>query len=206
MFMPKEMKFFDLFDRQVANLIEGAELFKVIISKPEINRDNVDKMHAIEHNGDEIAHTIINTLNESFITPFDREDILDLVNNMDNIIDGQYMITNRYYLYRIETPGPEAVKLAEITEKLVKTLQKMITSLRKRKNMKETLKHCVEINRLENMADTLRDEAISRILNEPNANPIMVIKQKELFEAAETVTDMCENVANVVETILVKNN
>ena len=74
------------------------------------------------------------------------------------------------------------------------------------KNMKDTLKQCVEINRLENMADEIRDEAISRILNDENANPILVIKQKELFEEAENVTDMCEHVANVVESIIVKNN
>ena len=72
--------------------------------------------------------------------------------------------------------------------------------------MKDTLKQCVEINRLENMADEIRDEAISRILNDENANPILVIKQKELFEEAENVTDMCEHVANVVESIIVKNN
>lgn len=206
MFMPKEMKFFDLFDQQVGNLVEGATLFKTIISKPEINRDSVDKMHALEHRGDEINHNIINMLNESFITPFDREDILDLANNMDNVIDGMYMITNRFHLYRISEPSEESKKLALIIENSVKALQKAVTSLRSNRNMKETLRQCVEINRLENMADEIRDEAISRILNDETANPLLVIKQKELFEAAESVTDMCEHVANVVESILVKNN
>ena len=96
--------------------------------------------------------------------------------------------------------------MASITENSVSAVCKMVNSIRNNKNIKETLKQCVEINRLENMADEIRDEAISRILNDDKANPILVIKQKELFEEAEKVTDMCEHVANVVESIIVKNN
>ncbi len=206
LFMPKEIKFFDLFDKQAENLLEGAQLFNKIINTPDISRDNVDKMHAIEHRGDEINHNILNMLNESFITPFDREDIFSLAQNMDNIIDGIYMITNRFYLYKIFTPSEESKKLASIIENSAKAVSKVVNFLRSNKNMKETLKQCVEINRLENMADEIRDEAISRILNDEKANPILVIKQKELFEEAENVTDMCEHVANVVESIIVKNN
>lgn len=206
LFMPKEVKFFDLFDKQAENLLEGAQLFNKIINTPDISRDNVDKMHAIEHRGDEINHNILNMLNESFITPFDREDIFSLAQNMDNIIDGIYMITNRFYLYKIFNPSEESKKLASIIENSVKAVSKVVNFLRSNKNMKETLKQCVEINRLENMADEIRDEAISRILNDENANPILVIKQKELLEEAESVTDMCEHVANVVESIIVKNN
>ncbi|MBR1980022.1 DUF47 domain-containing protein [Candidatus Proelusimicrobium excrementi] len=206
LFMPKEVKFFDLFDKQAENLLEGAQLFNKIINTPDISRDNVDKMHAIEHRGDEINHNILNMLNESFITPFDREDIFSLAQNMDNIIDGIYMITNRFYLYKIFTPAEESKKLASIIENSAKAVCKVVNFLRSNKNMKDTLKQCVEINRLENMADEIRDEAISRILNDENANPILVIKQKELFEEAENVTDMCEHVANVVESIIVKNN
>ena len=204
--MPKEVKFFDLFDKQAENLLEGAQLFNKIINTPDISRDNVDKMHAIEHRGDEINHNILNMLNESFITPFDREDIFTLAQNMDNIIDGIYMIANRFYLYKISNPSEESKKMASIIENSVSAVCKVVSSLRSNKNMKETLKQCVEINRLENMADEIRDEAISRILNDENANPILVIKQKELFEESEKVTDMCEHVANVVESIIVKNN
>lgn len=206
LFMPKEVKFFDLFDKQAENLLEGAQLLNKIINTPEINRDNVDKMHAIEHRGDEINHNILNMLNESFITPFDREDIFTLAQNMDNVIDGIYMIANRFYLYKINTPSEESKKMASIIENSVSAVCKVVNSLRNNKNIKETLKQCVEINRLENMADEIRDEAISRILNDDKANPILVIKQKELFEESEKVTDMCEHVANVVESIIVKNN
>lgn len=206
LFMPKEVKFFDLFDKQAENLLEGAQLLNKIINTPEINRDNIDKMHAIEHRGDEINHNILNMLNESFITPFDREDIFILAQNMDNVIDGIYMIANRFYLYKISNPSEESKKMASIIENSVSAVCKVVNSLRSNKNIKETLKQCVEINRLENMADEIRDEAISRILNDDKANPILVIKQKELFEESEKVTDMCEHVANVVESIIVKNN
>jgi predicted phosphate transport protein (TIGR00153 family) len=206
MFMPKEMKFFDLFDKQMSILIDGAKYFREIITEGNFTRDSVDKMHAIEHAGDEMTHIIIQTLNESFITPFDREDVLDLVNGMDDIIDGLYLIANRFYLYKIQKPSEESIKLSEVIENSVKALQKVITLMRSNKNMKEVLKQCIEINRLENLADDIRDEAISKILNVENGDPIMVIKQKELFEAAEAVTDHCEHVANVVDSIIVKNN
>ena len=206
LFMPKEVKFFDLFDVQATLVMESASLFKKFVCTPAITRDGVSKMHALEHEGDEACHNIINTLNESFITPFDREDILDLTNQMDNIIDGIYLITNRFYLFKINEPSKESKHLAEIIEKSAIEVAQAVMSLRSKKNIKKTLKHCVEINRLENLADDIRDEAISRILNDEKINPLLAIKQKELFEESEGVTDMCEHVANTISSILVKNN
>ena len=204
--MPKETKFFDLFDRQIDNVVKGAQLFKTIITTPGVTSDNIDKMHSIEHDGDEINHRIIDKLNESFITPFDREDILDLSNSTDNIIDSIYLITKRYYLYKLLTPGEYSHKFATVIEDSVLALQKVVHGLRSNKKSKEVMAQCVEINRLENMGDILRDEAISKLLNDENANPIVVIKKKEMYETCENVTDLCEHVANIVESILVKNN
>lgn len=206
MFMPKETKFFDLFDRQIDNVVKGAKLFREIIEKPAVTADNIDKMHAIEHDGDEVSHRIIDKLNESFITPFDREDMLDLSNSTDNIIDAIYMITKRYYIYKLLTPGEYSHKFADLIEQSVLALQKVVHGLKHRKHSKEVMEQCVEINRLENMADILRDEAISTLLNDENANPIVVIKKKEMYETCENVTDLCEHTANIVESILVKNN
>ena len=206
MFMPKETKFFDLFDRQIDNVVKGAKLFREIITKPAVDSNNIDKMHSIEHDCDEISHRIIEKLNESFITPFDREDILDLSNSTDNIIDGIYMISKRYYLYKLLTPGEYSHKFAALIEESVLALQKVVHGLRNNKHSKEVMEQCVEINRLENMADILRDEAISKLLNDETSNPLIVIKKKEMYETCEYVTDMCEHVANIVESILVKNN
>lgn len=206
MFMPKEMKFFDLFDKQAEIIMEGAQVFNKIINTPEITKDSVSKMHDIEHRADEVMHNIMNTLNESFITPFDREDIVTLAGKMDDVVDGLYLIVNRFYLYQITKPTEYSKRLADTILTTVTALQKIILALRSNKNMKEILRQCIEINRLENVADEIRDEAISSILNTPQADPILVIKQKELFEVAEAVTDYCEQAANVVESILVKNN
>ncbi len=205
MFIPKEVKFFDLFDKQAENLVKAAEFYKKLVNEGNFTPENVRAMHELEHYGDELTHTIINTLNETFITPFDREDILALANRLDDIIDGIYLISNRFMLYKITKPTEYSKKMASTIEQSTKAMQKALASLRSNKNMKETLFQCVEINRLENEGDVLRDEAISALF-ENEKDPVMIIKQKELYEEAETVTDFCEHVANLVESILVKNN
>ena len=204
MFIPKEAKFFDLFDRQAENLTKAADLYKKLVDEAAFTPENVRAMHELEHYGDELTHTIINTLNETFITPFDREDIMALANHMDDIIDGIYMITNRCCFYKIGTPTDFSKKMATVIAQSTKALQKALAALRNKKKMKETLIQCVEINRLENEADVIRDEAIAYLFDNEK-DPIMIIKQKELYEASENVADFCEHTANVVESILVKN-
>ena len=205
MLIPKEVKFFDLFDKQAENMVQTAEFYKKIVDENAFTPENVRAMHEKEHYGDELTHTIINTLNETFITPFDREDIMALTNHMDDVVDGIYMITNRFALYKINQPSEPCKKMADVLARATKAVQKAVASLRNKKMMKETLMQCVEINRLENEADVIRDEAISDLL-ENEKNPIMVIKLKELYEEAENVADYCEHTANAVESILVKNN
>ena len=204
--MPKETQFFDLFDQQVQNLVDGSKEFSKIINASEFTEEAAKRMHAVEHKGDDINHNIVNKLNETFVTPFDREDIMALAGNMDNIIDGMYMITKRITLYKVTQSTPELKKFAEIIEKSVLSLQQAIINLRHgNKNMAQTLKHCVEINRLENEGDVVRDNAIAGLFAD-SKDPVSIIKWKEIYEAAEIVSDMCENVANTVEAILVKNN
>ncbi|WP_424245612.1 hypothetical protein Dip510_000548 [Elusimicrobium posterum] len=205
-FMPKTTQFFDLFDKQAENLVQGSRLFLSIVNDASFTPEFADKMHAIEHKGDEINHTIVRVLNEVFVTPFDREDIMALAGNMDEIIDGMYMITKRIVLYKITQPTPELKQFAVLMEKSILALQQTITELRHgNKNMAATLKNCVEINRLENEGDTLRDNAIAGLFSN-GKDPIEIIKWKEIYEVSERVTDMCEHVANTVESIIVKNN
>ncbi|ACC97612.1 Phosphate transport regulator [Elusimicrobium minutum Pei191] len=204
--MPKTTEFFDLFDMQAENLVQGSRLFLEIVNEKKFEDVSAERMHALEHKGDEINHKIVNVLNETFVTPFDREDILALAGNMDNIIDAMYLITKRLSIYKIKETTPELKQYAVLLEKSVLTLQKMVKTMRLgSKAMKETLKYCVEINRLENEGDALRDKAITHLFEE-SKDPIFIIKWKEIYEAAESATDMCEFVANTVETILVKNN
>lgn len=205
MFLPKEVKFFDLFDKQGENIVRTAEFYKKLVENGEFTPENIRAMHEMEHYGDELTHTTINTLNETFITPFDREDILALANRLDDIVDSIYLLANRFCMYKIAKPTEYSKKMGRTMEQTAKALQKALASLRSNKNMKETLIQCVEINRLENEGDVLRDEAITDLF-EHEKDPIMVIKQKELYELGETVTDFCESAANMVESILVKNN
>ncbi len=205
MLIPKEVKFFDLFDKQAENLVHAADFYKKLIDEGNFTPENVRAMHEKEHYGDELTHTVINTLNETFITPFDREDIMALANHMDDILDAMYMITNRFALYKITNPSDPSKKMADILARATKALQKAVGALRSKKLMKETLMQCVEINRLENEADVVRDEAISSLF-ENEKDPIAIIKHKELYEEAENAVDFCEHTASVIESILVKNN
>jgi len=203
--MPKTTGFFELFDAQAENLVQGSKLFLEIINEEKLEEVSAERMHALEHKGDEINHEIISYLNETFVTPFDREDVISLAGHMDDIIDGFYLITKRIVIYKIKEIPSEFKKFSHLIDKSVVTLQKMINSLRVKKNMKDTVKYAVEINRLENEGDAMRDTAIMHLFDSAK-DPIYIMKWKELYEVAESITDKCEGVANTVETIIVKNN
>ena len=205
MLLPRQDKFFDLFDKQAENIAKAAELYHELVEKADFSPEKVRRMHEMEHYGDELTHSTINTLNETFITPFDREDILALANRLDDIMDNIYLLTKRFNLYKISKPTQYSKRLANVIEQTAKALQHTLAALRNKKHMKETQDYCVEINRLENEGDVIKDEAISYLFDNEK-DPIMVLKQKELYEIAETTTDFCEHVANLVESILVKNN
>lgn len=205
MLLPRQDKFFDLFDKQAENIAKAAELYHQLVEKADFSPEKVRRMHEMEHYGDELTHTTINTLNETFITPFDREDILALANRLDDIMDNIYLLTKRFHLYRISKPTDFSKRLAAVIEQTAQALQHTLAALRNKKHMKETQDYCVEINRLENEGDVIKDEAISYLFDNEK-DPIHVLKCKELYEIAETTTDFCEHVANLVESILVKNN
>ena len=139
MFLPKEVKFFDLFDKQGENIVRAAEFYKKLVDSGNFTPENIREMHEIEHYGDELTHTTINTLNETFITPFDREDILALANRLDDIVDSIYLLANRFYMYKITQPTEYSKKMGHTIAQTAKALQKALASLRSNKNMKETL-------------------------------------------------------------------
>ena len=205
MLLPREDKFFDLFDKQAENIVRAADLYHKLVDEGNFSPEKVREMHEMEHYGDELTHATINTLNETFITPFDREDILALANRLDDIVDNIYLLTKRFHLYKIQQPTDFSKRLATVIEQTTKSLQHALAAMRSKKHMEETVHYCVEINRLENEGDVIKDEALSYLFDNEK-DPIMVIKQKELYEIAETTTDFCEHVANMVESILVKNN
>lgn len=203
--IPRETKFFDLFLNQTENIIKSVEYLKGIITKNRFEEEDIKKIKEFEHEGDTIAHEIIDKLNETFITPIDREDIHKLANEIDDIIDLVNVIANRLYIYKIENPKDEYLEefISNILES-VEALHFAIKNLNEIKRTRRILEYCIEINRLENAGDSLREKAIMSLF-EKEKDPIKVIKWKEIYEVAETVLDSCEHVAKTIEEILVKN-
>ena len=202
-FLPREFNFFDLFDKQVEYAIEAAVLFKKIASRGEVDASSHIKMEEIEHKGDETTHSIIENLNKTFITPFDREDIYKLATELDDIVDVINTIVGRLRLYKLSGANKNLDEFATVIEQSVREVAHAVNGLRRPKDTKAILGYCVEVNRLENVGDAMRDETLADLF-ETEKDPIAVIKWKEIYQDAETVLDVCEDVANVVESILVK--
>ena len=202
-FMPKEFNFFDLFENQVGFAVDASSYFKRVISTGEINVNVLQKIRDIEHQGDEVAHTIIAQLNKTFITPFDREDIHALAKELDNITDMINTIFSRLWVYKITYKEENLVKFAAVIKESVNAVSRAVKGLRNMKNSKSIQDACVEINRLENVGDSMRDSMLAELF-EKAKDPITVIKLKEVYQDAETVLDICEDVTHVVGAIILK--
>jgi predicted phosphate transport protein (TIGR00153 family) len=202
-FFPKSFNFFDLFEKQVGYAVDAACLFKETVSRGHISDDIMSKMVTIEHQADDVAHAIIDQLNKTFITPFDREDIHALTKQLDDITDMVNNILNRLRVYDITTVNKNLVEFSVIIEQSVRAVAKAVGGLRHIKNSQAVFEACVEINRLENVGDTMRDRVLSELFATAK-DPIMVIKWKDIYQDAETVLDVCEDVAHVVDSIMVK--
>jgi len=202
-FFPRDFNFFDLFEKQVGHAVEAARFFKEVVTQGCVNEDMLSKMAAIEHQGDDVAHTIIEQLNKTFITPFDREDIHSLTKELDDVVDMLNTIVSRLRIYNITGVDKNLVEFAVVIEQSVQAVARAVGGLRHIKNVKVVFDACVEVNRLENVGDTMRDRVLVELFATVK-DPIAVIKWKDIYEDAETVLDICEDVANVVDSIMVK--
>jgi uncharacterized protein len=202
-FFPKTFNFFDLFEKHVGYAVDAACLFREIVSRGPISDDAMSKMAAIEHQADDVAHTVIDQLNKTFITPFDREDIHALTKQLDDITDMVDNILNRMRVYNIIAVDKNLVEFSVVIEQSVRAVARAVGGLRHIKNSQAVFEACVEINRLENVGDTMRDRVLSELFATAK-DPIMVIKWKDIYQDAETVLDVCEDVAHVVDSIMVK--
>ena len=200
-FLPREPRFFELFQEMAENLTVGARQLRDLLQDYRDVSANVQKIKGIEHKGDEIAHAVFIKLNSSFITPFDREDIHTLASSLDDVLDYINGAASRMVTYKISNPPPEAVELATLILRQSEELAKALTHLEKGDGL---LDCCVEVNRLENEADAIARAAIGRLFD-TEANPIQLIKHKELLEVLEMATDKAEDAANVLETVVIKS-
>jgi len=202
-FFPREFNFFDAFDNHVALAVEAAVFFRGLVERGEVDEVALGKMQTIEHQADETTHIIIEQLNKTFITPFDREDIHALAKQLDDVVDMVATIVNRMKVYKLKEPNKNLIEFAKVIEESVRAMAAAVQGLRNVKNSKAIGRCCVEINTLENVGDSMRDRVLAELF-ETEPNPVNVIKWKEIYENAETILDICEDVANVVESIVVK--
>jgi predicted phosphate transport protein (TIGR00153 family) len=199
--IPRETKFFELFAELSTSLNAGARLLRAILEDPRDLEKRVEQMQAIEHEGDRATHAIIAKLNTSFITPFDREDIHKLASSLDDVLDFVNAAAVRLVMYKISHPPVAAAELAGLIVLQAEELARGVSLLEKNNGV---LKHCDEINRLEDEADDVSRKAIAALF-ESEKDPIQLIKMKELYEVLEMATDKAEDAANVLEAIVLKS-
>jgi predicted phosphate transport protein (TIGR00153 family) len=205
--LPKDDKFFNYFEKDVDNLQAAAKVFKDLMTDTITKEERAQKIRRIEeleHHGDELTHLIFSELGANFITPFDREDIHALTGKLDDILDFIQGAANRIILYRVESITPEQERLAGLIYDAVLELKQAIYLLRDFRNADKIRESLVKINSMENEADDLFERAIASLF-ENCKDPILLIKTKEILVSLETATDQCEDAANVIESIIVKN-
>ncbi len=199
--MPREEDFFSLFQQSSKNVIEGGRLLKELMEDFQDIPEKVQLIKDVEHQGDEITHDIVKRLNQTFITPLDREDIHDLTTALDDILDEIDAVADLFFIYKIPKPTEAAVKLADILYQASVEVGKGVELLAH--GGLDTDQFSIHVNSLENEADRLSRNAISTLFDEEK-DPIMVLKWKEIYESFETGADCCEDAANVLERIALK--
>jgi len=199
--IPRETKFFDMFNEMARNLIEGARLMKSLLENYQDVPVQVARLKDIEHRGDDMTHALLTKLNSTFITPFDREDIHRLASSLDDVLDLLNAAGDRMIVYKISAVPPETAKLAALILQQSEEIERAVAGLEKQQHV---LEHCVEINRLENEADRITRDAVGHLFD-TEKDPIQLIKIKELFETLELATDKAEDAANVLEAVILKS-
>lgn len=202
--IPKEEKFFDLFDELVNKIEEGGELFLDMVEHYEYSEPKIVKLKELENEADVITHKTYEKMHKTFLTPIDREDISALVNKMDSILDMIEASAARMSLYKVKVPAKEIIEQAKILDKSIKKVKHIVHAMRNMKNAKMIIDSCVEINTLENEGDIVMRMTMTRLF-EQEKDPIELIKWKEIFERIEEAIDVCEDVANIVEGIVLKH-
>jgi uncharacterized protein len=203
--VPKDKKFFPLFEKDAANLVQMGEILVKLVKTDNHTERSIflRQIEELEHKGDEITHELFIELGSNFITPFDREDIHALATCIDDVADFILGASTRMDLYNITVYSDAVVQLCENIAEGAKEIQKAVNALRNQKNIKIVRESCIKLNSLENEADRIFNVALAKLF-ETEKNAVELIKQKELLSILETATDKAEDAANTIETILIK--
>ena len=203
--VPRDTEFYDLFAKETANLVAAAEKLVDLFENYELVPEKAKKLKDFEHQGDIITHEIIAKVHRTFVTPIDREDITLLAHTLDDVMDFIEAAGRTANLYKIAQPTERAKELARIVLKMARKLHEVVPNLRHRHQFKWILEQCVEINTLENEADDVQHAALAELFEACPADACQVIKWREIYEHLENATDRGEDVANVLEGIVLKH-
>jgi predicted phosphate transport protein (TIGR00153 family) len=201
--VPREGKFFKLFKQSAENAEAVALGLKEMLNNWNNLEGRAQSIIELEHRGDAFTHEVIALVHRTFVTPFDREDIALLAHSLDDIVDFIESATDAMSLYKIDTPTEKAKEMSNIIHQTTIEVHKAVSELEERVNLKRILSHCVEINRLENVGDKIYRQALAELFKGNNDIPY-IIKWREIYEYMETAIDRCEDVANVLEGVVLK--
>ncbi len=202
--MPREEPFFELFDQAAANVVQGAKVLKEMVTDFSKAEDKAAVAIEIEHRGDSILHEVFKRLNNTFITPLDREDIHMLIGGLDDIIDYIESTCDRLLLYKVNEPTEEALEFAEVVLRATEQVQIAVTNLNDLRNIRKVLDPCVRVNDFENEGDRINRRALQRLFSGA-MEPLEALKWREIYDHFESAIDKCEDVAHILESIVVKN-
>jgi predicted phosphate transport protein (TIGR00153 family) len=200
-FAPKEREFFDLFEEAGTNAVRAATLLESMLEQWPDHGEKLRDVVVCEQEGDRITHDIINRLNQTFVTPFDREDIIALASGFDDIVDFIEEVADFLGLYRIEAPTEQAQRMARILHEATRQLNEALPRLR---TLKDINHYVVEVNRLENDGDRILREALASLFDH-GIDPMMVIRWKDIYERLEDAIDSTETAVNIMAGIIIKN-
>jgi uncharacterized protein len=204
-FLPHDASFFTHFEHQGQKTVEGCRAFLEMIENPTNLESRAERVKQIEHECDEITHAVVEGLHRTFITPIDRNDIHRLITKMDDIMDMVEAAADRLALYDLPKMTPEVADLARCLVSSAEHVLSAVSGIRNIGKPDGILQHCIEINRLENVADSILRGALVRLFREEK-DPIAIIKWKEIYETLESATDRCEDVANIIEGVVLENS
>jgi predicted phosphate transport protein (TIGR00153 family) len=201
LFAPREREFFDLFEEAGDNIVRASELLARLLEEWPDHGELAREVRDCEHEGDRITHDIIQRLNQTFVTPIDREDIYALASSLDDIVDFIEEVSDFLGLYRIEATMDKAIEMGQILHESARAIAGAIPRLR---TFKDIHHYTVEVNRLENDGDRVLREALASLF-ERGIDPMLVIRWKDIFERLEDAIDSTERTANILEGIVIKN-
>ncbi len=199
---PQEKQFFDDLESEAENVLQGARAFRAIFDDFTHLADHRKKIKDIEHRGDEIVHHIYESLNRAFVTPLAKEDLSGLASKLDDVLDYVNGAATRLAVYDIDRPTKSMIEFADLILKATEQIRAGMAAVRDRKSEDAVMACTIEVNRLENVADDLLMSSLAEVLK--SGDPVRIIKFKDIYEYLEIVTDRCEDVANILEDIVVK--